>query len=73
VPTSASEQGRLAAGATASAPVRWSGSCVAPVGTVEVNWGAGDVDVRPTGVPQRKCPAGNRPSDLRVGAFTGLS
>ena len=65
--------GQLARGGTAIADVRWDATCMAPPGSVRADWGAGYVDVRAGATPQAKCEQLVAPSNLRIGAFTGLS
>lgn len=68
VPTaSPGDFGTLAPGTTATAPLRWTGSCATPSGEViRIDWGAGPVEVPANGVTAAACAAAS------VGPMTGL-
>jgi hypothetical protein len=64
--------GRLA-DQVATAQVRWTGACAAPTRkTVQVNWGAGLVDVPVTETDSASCTSAGKPTGLTIGAFQGL-
>jgi hypothetical protein len=56
VPAPTGSYGTLTPGATATAPLRWTGSCGAATGgVIRIDWGAGPVEVHVAGVPEAFC------------------
>jgi hypothetical protein len=65
--------GRLAEQAVATAQVHWTGACASPTGrTVQVDWGAGVVEVPLTETATASCTSAGKPAGLTIGAFNGL-
>jgi cytoskeletal protein RodZ len=66
-PAPAHKSGTLLPGTTATATLRWNGSCAARSdGVVWIDWGAGAVEVHAAGVPDAACGAAS------VGPLHGL-
>jgi hypothetical protein len=56
VPAPAGSYGTLTPGATATAPLRWTGSCgTSTGGVIRIDWGAGPVEVHAAAVPEASC------------------